>query len=173
MEDPGTAWDIEALDVARDHRLSMEDARNQVILHWLRQGDMRPFADWIMCGHVPCRDVLLALSVMMTRGDNSRFDPAGLPDRLRKIAEVFPLSIKVAGREIRGGNLANGVRDRIIAREVAKEMARGLTLEKAVCSVTGWLAEECRIHLGTDAVEKAYKNHKDKVVDTKSRKSVP
>jgi hypothetical protein len=173
METPGTAWDIEALLVARQHDRSIGNARDIVILDWLAKGDTRPFADWIMCGHVPSREVLLALAVMMTRGDNPRFDPAGFADpKMREIAEIFPLSIEVRGKGGRGADLANVGRNRRIALEVARAMARGLTREGAVETVANWLAE-IGIHMGTDNIEKAYKAHKSEVVGTNSRYSVP
>lgn len=173
MNAPGTAWDIEALAVARDHGRSIDNARDLVILDWLSKGDTRPYAEWIMGGHVPSRVVLVALAVMMTRGDNPRFDPAGLADpKMREIAEVFPLRLEVAGKGRRSSDLANLVRDRTIAREVANEMRRGLTREGAISSVADWLAT-CGVHMGSDAVEKAYKTHKDGLVSTNKRKSVP
>lgn len=160
MNNPGTAWDIEALLVTRDHGRSIGDARDLVILDWLAKGDTRPFADWIMCGHIPSREVLLALAVMMTRGDNPRFDPAGFADpKMREIAEIFPLSIEVTGRRVRDPE--RGQRGRGIALAVAKEMTRGSSYNEALDTVTDWLPS-VGVFLGRDAVEKAYKAHKPK-----------
>jgi hypothetical protein len=171
---PGIAWVIEALLVARDYGRSIDNARDLVILEWLRKGDTRPLADWIMCGHVPSSEVLLALAVMMTRADNPRFDPAGLGDpKLVEIAEIFPLGIQVTGRGRRAPDETNVVRDRRIALEVERAMSRGLSREKAISFVTDWLAE-IGIHLSADAVEKAYKKHKSRIArGTNSRQSVP
>ncbi|MBR1209467.1 hypothetical protein [Bradyrhizobium sp. JYMT SZCCT0180] len=168
MDTPGTAWDIEALLVARDRGRSIGNARDLVILDWLAKGDTRPFADWIMCGHVPSREVLLALAVMMTRGDNPRIDPAGLEDpKMREIAEIFPLSIEVTGKGKRGRNLERIQRDRGIALAVAKEMAVGSSYDQALSAVTDWLPST-GVFLERDAVEKAYKAHKPKRSGTNS-----
>lgn len=122
-----------------------------------------------MCGHVPSREVLLALAVMMTRADNPRFDPAGLADpKMREIAEIFPLGIEVSGKGKRKRNLANIVRDKRIALEVAKAMAKPMTLEKAAEFVADWL-DGIGIGMGTDAIVKAYKAHKADIVGTNSR----
>ncbi|MFG1346126.1 hypothetical protein V5F59_14625 [Xanthobacter autotrophicus DSM 431] len=173
METPGTPWDIEALAVVRDHDRSMGNARDIVIMDWLAKGDTRPFADWIMCGHAPSQEVLIALAVMMTRADNPSFDPAGIDDpKMREIADIFPLGIEVTGKGKRTRDPANIIRDKLIARDVARAMARNLSREKAVGLVTDWLAE-IGIHMGTDAVEKAYKTHKSEIVGTKPDQSVP
>jgi hypothetical protein len=169
METPGTPWDIEALEVARDRGRSVSDARDIVIKDWLTEGDTRPFADWIMCGHVPSREVLLALAVMMTRGDNPRFDPAGFADpKMREIAETFPLRIEVKGKGSRGRDLAWVQRDRRVAREVDGVMTRGSSYNEALDTVTNWLSG-IGIGMGRDAVEKAYKAHKPRRSGTNSR----
>ncbi|MET3841387.1 hypothetical protein [Bradyrhizobium sp. OAE829] len=172
MDTPGTAWDIEALLAARDHGLSVDHARNIVILDWLAKGDTRPFADWIICGHVPSREVLLALAVMMTRGDNPRFDPAGFVNpKMREIAAIFPLSIKVNGKVSRGADLENVVRDKGIALEVRRSMEDdGLSREKAIERLTDDLAS-IGVHMGGDNIEKAYKAHKSKIRRSKPKHS--
>lgn len=169
METPGTPWDIEALAVARDHGRSIGNARDIVILDWLTKGDTRPFADWTMCGHVPSQEVLLALAVMMTRGDNPRFDPAGLRDpKLREIAEIFPLSIEVAGKGKRKGDLAVEQKNRIVAREFWRIRAAGVGYGPALDQVTDWLSE-IGIGMSRDAVEKASKQYKPEAYGTNSR----
>lgn len=169
MDTPGTAWDIEALLVARDHGRSIGNARDLVILDWLAKGDTRPFADWIMGGHVPSREVLQALAVMMTRGDNPRFDPAGFADpKMREIAEIFPLSIEVTGKGKRGRDPERVQRDHGIALAVAKEMAGGSSYDEALSTVTDWLPS-VGVFVERDAVEKAYKAHKPKRSGTNSR----
>jgi hypothetical protein len=172
-EVPGTPWDIEALSVSAVHQRSIGNARDIVILDWLRQGDTRPFAAWVMSGHTPSPNVLLALAVMMTRSDNPAFEPDRIGDtRIREIAQLLPLGVSVTGKGKRTGDPANAVRDRLIAREVAKAMGSGLSREKAAGLVTDWLAD-VGIHMGSDNVEKAYKAHKPTFSGTKSRQSVP
>lgn len=173
METPGTPWDIEALEVARDYGRSIVNARDIVILDWLMKGDTRPFADWVMYEHVPSREVLLALAVMMTRADNPRFDPPGLGDpKLIEVAKMFTLGLEVRGKGKRTPDPATIVRNRYIAREVARAMQRGLSREKAVGFVTDWLTG-IGIYMGTDAVEAAYKKHKAEIVGMDSHQSVP
>lgn len=170
---PGTAWDIEARAVARDHDRSIGNARDLVILDWLAKGDTRPFADWALRGHTPSPNVLKALAVMMTRADNPRFNPAGIDDpELSEIVDLFPLGLAVTGKGKRRADLANVERDKRIALEVAKAMSRGSSMEKARDDVTDWLAS-IGFHLGTDAVEKAYKTYKGSIFGTNSAASVP
>lgn len=173
MEAPLTPWDIEALAVERCHARSTRNARDIVIMDWLVKGDTRPFADWVMCGHAPSHKVLLALAVMMARADNPHFDPAGVADpAIREVADCFPLGIEVTGKGKRTSDPANVVRDKIIAREMVKVIARGLSRERAAGFVMDWLAD-IGIHMGSDNVEKAYKAHKSKFTGMKSSQSVP
>lgn len=172
MDTPSRAWDIEALHAARDHGRSISNARDLVILDWLAKGDTRPFADWIMCGHVPSREVLLALAVMMTRGDSPRFNPAGFADpKMREIAEIFPLGIKVTGKGKREADLENVTRDIGIALAVRRGMEDdGLSQRKAIERLTDDLAS-IGVHMGSDNIEKAYKAHKSKIRRSKPKHS--
>lgn len=157
-----TAWDIRAAEVARDHNQSMDDARNYVILEWLREGDTRAFCSWILRGHLPSPNVLRAIAVMMARADNAKFCPAGFDDpEMSEIAELFPLGLKVTRKGKRGRDLEIVERDKRAALEVAKEMARGSGYDRALDVVTSWLPK-VGVHIERDAVEKAYKAHKPK-----------
>ena len=173
METPGTAWDIRAIEVTKSSGVSMDDARNYVIMERLKVGDTRPFADWIMCGHRPSPGVLRAVAVMMTRGDNQRFDPAGLGDPdLIEIAEVFPLSLVAVGNGKRKGDLDVEQKNRIVAREFWRLRAEGVGYGPALDQVTEWLSE-IGIGMSRDAVEKASKQYRPKACGTNSGQSVP
>ncbi len=168
MEVPEHEWDGEALAVARDHDRSIGNARDLVIMDWLIKGDTRPLSDWLLRGHVPDTAVMKAVAVMLVRGhpdaDQRWFsDPA-----VREVADVFTLRLEVAGKGKRGRDPAIVERDKRIALEVAREMARGSSLEKACEVVAEWLVS-IDYDLGTDAVAKAYKNHKHLISGTNSR----
>ena len=170
---PGTPWDIEAISVSEVHQRSIGNARDIVILDWLTKGDTRPFAAWVMRGHLPSKEVLLALAVMMARSDNPAFAASRINDpNIREVAQLFPLGLGVTGKGRRTGDPANATRDRLIAREVAKAMASARSRESAADFVTEWLAG-CGIHMGSDNVEKAYKSHRLMFSGTKAGQSVP
>lgn len=168
---PQTAWDIEALEVAEQHKLSMRDARNYVILARLKQGDTRPYSDWTIAGHVPSRGVLIALAVMMARGDSPRFDASGSDDaELREVADIFRLSLKVTGKGKRTPDPNNITRDRRLALEVLKLISiENKSYEEALDIVTDWWKGEGE---SRDSVEKAYKAYKN-FYGTNSGASVP
>lgn len=167
-DEPGTAWDVEALEevqggkVVQGRKVTIGAARDIVILRYLKEGDTRPFADWIMFArHIPSRRVLFALAVM-TRADNPGFDTAGFGDPgVIAFAEFFPLGLKVTGKGMRKSDLETDKRNQLIVGNVERERASGLSRDKAVKAVAGLLAEGGH-HISEGAVDKIYKDQKRK-----------
>lgn len=60
---PKSGWDMVA-QLLVDDGMDLLDARNTVIGYFLRSGDMRPFSDWVLRGHVPDGRVLKCIAIM-------------------------------------------------------------------------------------------------------------
>lgn len=60
---PGNGWDM-AAQLLVDDGMNMHAARDLVIGYFLRAGDMRPFSDWVLRGHVPGDRVLKCVAIM-------------------------------------------------------------------------------------------------------------
>jgi hypothetical protein len=60
---PSNGWNM-AAQMLVYNGLSLPDARDLVIGLFLRSGDMRPFSDWVLRGHAPCKRVLECIALM-------------------------------------------------------------------------------------------------------------
>ncbi len=65
MREIDNPFDGEAVRLIRDQGMKGSDALDEVVLRYLRQGDTRPLAHWLVAGYCPGEEVRLLLSAML------------------------------------------------------------------------------------------------------------
>lgn len=144
---PSTPWDIDVDRLMRERNLSLAEARDRMVWDWLGEGDVRPLAALLRDGYEPGYLVRQRLAWMLLDKDNADNLPKDLNDRAPFRLVVRPRSARPPplrrGRE-------NETRDRLLAENVCKVIADGLTYDEAVNRV----AEAAGI--GAETVRKAY-----------------
>jgi hypothetical protein len=153
------AWDIAARLLVDDEGIPVPAARDTVILEWLREGDTRPFYDWVLCGHVPSQAVLTALAYMMFRADSDRFDPALMPHQDFAASLRYGLEVRRPGSG-RPRDMERELLGRLAGRQASKLMDEGAKgRDDADPSVRDFLAE-CGANVSLGTVEAARKEYR-------------
>lgn len=93
-------WEIDEFEIKERKGVPDAEARNFVIMQWLRKGDTRPFYDWVLCGHRPSREIIEAVAHMMMRADSPGYDPANTdnPDLAASLPYGLAVNYGSAGR---------------------------------------------------------------------------
>ena len=151
---PGTPWDIHVDQRIKENNLTQNQARDVVIIEWLRKGDTTPFTAFVSAGHTPSIDIIKYVALMM--------NPPEGTDKL------VPFSLKTSprGRKGRPPDPVIEARGKLSAQYVERLMKEGKSYDKAIDIVTQIIVDD-QIDKYVDAsprdtVEKDYKRYKSK-----------
>ena len=147
---PETPWDIHVDQRIKENNLTQNQARDVVIIEWLRKGDTTPFSAFVSAGHTPSIDIIKYVALMM--------NPPEGTDKL------VPFSLKASprGRKGRPPDPAIEARGKLIAQYVERLMKEGKSYDEALFEVAEVLGEGLDSDIPRDTVEKDYKRYKSK-----------
>ena len=132
-----TPWEIEAADLAKEQNLTNSEAVDAVILDWLALGNTKPFCGFVLKGHQPNGIVLVAIAYMMMKGDPDCIPSEGLTRTTLWSGLPFGLEPKGKSKGPRSKAWIK-TRNRMIAREVRKQMDAGVAYDGAIATVFEW-----------------------------------
>jgi len=114
---PSTPWDVEAERVQQERNILLGDARDRVAYDWLKNGDVRPLAAWLLNGYEPGYLVRRALGWMLLAEHNAE----NLPKRI----DDLPFQLVAKSRHCKGRppDRAKKTRDQLLADNVHKLMS--------------------------------------------------
>ena len=147
---PGTPLDIHVDQRIKENNLTQNQARDVVIIEWLRKGDTTPFTAFVSAGHTPSIDIIKYVALMM--------NPPEGTDKL------VPFSLKASprGRKGRPPDPAIEARGKLSAQYVERLMKEGKSYDEALFEVAEVLGEGLDSDIPRDTVEKDYKRYKSK-----------
>lgn len=132
-----TPWQIDAIGFAKELNLTSQQAADVVILEWLAKGETKPLYDLVLRGHQPNATVLKAIAYMMMRGDPDCTVSEETTDTQLWKDMGFALGVR-GKRKGRRTKAEIKTRDRLLAREVEKQMKAGVSYDGAIATVHEW-----------------------------------
>lgn len=160
--DPTNLYETAVL-LLTDRGLTRDQAINVLIVRLLRAGDPDGYIYFETRGHLPGREVLRLLSVMLTSQLHDRLQKA-LEAAQPDLSEFWFQPKRRDGKAGRRQDELITMRDELIALKVHLLIKDGLSLEAAAEQVAVWISEPAKMHKGrsmkTETVIKAYKKHR-------------
>lgn len=149
--DPSTPWDIDAAEKVKTG-ISLEQARDQIALEWLQDGDVSALALFLIAGHVPGAALLNNIGWSLLGEDNATNLPAGLSKHL-------PYQLKASRRSGQKGRPVSPKKktlNRLLARNMKTLIdVHGFKYEAAVQRIIE-AAKETGATIGEKTIRNAY-----------------
>jgi hypothetical protein len=152
-EAPGTAWDTHVQWTMQARNLSISEAMDAVAIAWLKRGDERACAEFLLRGHLPGPNLARFLAWMLVNEDNARHLPTSLEKEVPYRFELRPRS----GQRGRRQSVENAIRDIVIASNVYNLM-REMSYEAAIARVQQ-AGQDLGVEVGVQTIRDAYDRH--------------
>ena len=160
MTEIDNPWDGEAERLIREHNATQQVARDLIVLEYLREGDTRALAHWMMQDYCPGIEVRRFLSLMLAPERVAAEDPNVKVEVPRDLVPYVLHAKRRGGGKGRRRNLVSEERDRALRElydanksEAGKGSSDGVVLE---------MAEQLGPYIRKSAIREAIKSRSKK-----------
>lgn len=160
MTEIDNPWDGQAERFIREHNATEQDARDLVVLTYLREGDTRALAHWLMLDYIPGIEVRRFLSFMLQPKRVAAENPNAKAEVPLDLVQYELQAIRRGGGKGRRRNLASMERDKALRdlydakkSEAGKGSSDGVVLE---------MAEQLGPYIRKPAIREAIKSRSKK-----------